>query len=88
MATTTKNTRATRATKDANQIAHQIPTATEIATGYAANLHANVAEWYAQENTPETYAAFGEKNRAIWNEIQEIGGEVLQEVERLLRERQ
>jgi hypothetical protein len=60
---------------------------TTTAAQFAAELRANVDEWYAQENTPETYDAFGAKNRATWERIEAAGVEVNDEVARILRER-
>ena len=57
------------------------------AAQFAAELRANVDEWYSQPNTPESYAAFGAKNRATWTRITAAGVEVNNEVLRILRER-
>jgi len=62
-------------------------TPTSTAAAFAAELRANVAEWYSLPNTPETYAAFGERNRATWQAIQDAGVEIRNDVERILRQR-
>jgi hypothetical protein len=61
-------------------------TTTPTAAEFAAELRANVADWYRQENSPESYEAFGAKNRATWARIAAAGVEVNDEVLRILRE--
>ena len=56
------------------------------AAQFAAELRANVDAWYGEENTLETYAAFGVRNGATWGRIREAGGVVEEEVLRILRE--
>lgn len=58
---------------------------TPTAAQFAAELHANVDAWYAQENTPETYEAFSRRNGAIWRRIEAAGRAITDEVARLLR---
>ena len=59
----------------------------ENAKTFVAEIRANVAAWYAQPNTPETYAAFSQRNGAIWNRIAASGQEVHDDVLRILRTR-
>lgn len=62
------------------------PAPTTTAAQFVAELHANVEAWYAQENTPETYEAFSQRNGAIWRRIEAAGRAITDEVARLLRE--
>ena len=57
------------------------------AAQFAAELRRNVDDWYAQENTPATYAAFSARNGATWQKIEAHSQNVRNEVSRILRER-
>ena len=59
---------------------------TATADQFAAKLRANVDAWYAQPNTPATYAAFSARNGATWARVRAAGDEVENEVLRILRE--
>jgi len=62
------------------------PTTTATARELVTQIRANVDAWYTQKNTPETYAAFTERNGAIWNRVVASGHAVHDEVLRLLRD--
>jgi hypothetical protein len=56
------------------------------AAQFATELRANVDAWYAQPNTPVSYAAFSARNGATWCRIREAGEGVEEDVQRILRE--
>ena len=62
-------------------------TATETAARELVHeIRANMEAWYAQQNTPATYAAFSARNGAIWQRVVEAGSAVHDKVLRLLRD--
>jgi len=56
------------------------------ARAFVDEIRSNVDAWYAQPNTPATYAAFTARNGAIWRQVVAAGMAVHDEVQRLLRD--
>jgi len=62
------------------------PATTTKARAFVQEIRGNVDAWYAQQNTPATYAAFTQRNGAVWKRVVAAGSAVHDEVLRLLRD--